>query len=100
MFETMNKELKIKHQKGFSLLETLLYVAMMSLIMFTVVLFLTTMISGRTKNQSVSEVEEQGTVTMNVITQYIRNAKSIKSVSATSMTVVTSTGVNQTIKLR
>lgn len=79
-------KLFFKSQKGFSLVEMLLYVGISSVILLSLSLFLTFLLSSRIKNQSILDVNQQGIQVMQLITQTIRNGKSIDfpSIGATS----------------
>ena len=67
---------------GFTLVELLLYVAVSSIILFVLSGFLMIMLQARVKNQTISEVEQQGAVVMKQIMQTVQNATSIVSPSA------------------
>ncbi len=75
-----------KSLKGLSLIEMLLYVAISSIILLSLSLFLTFILGQRVKNQSIADVNQQGLQVMQLITQTIRNARSIDfpSIGATS----------------
>jgi len=66
-------------QKGFTFIELLLYVAISSVILLVISLFLHTLLESRIKNQIVAEVEQQGLQVMQMITQTARNAEAITS---------------------
>lgn len=70
-----------KHTKnsGFTLIELLLYLAITPLILLAISLFLSLFFEARIKNQTISEVENQGIHVMNLITQTIRNAEAINT---------------------
>lgn len=68
-------------KKGFTLIELLLYVSISSAMLLVISLFLNTLIESRVKNQTIIEVEQQGTQVMYSILQSIRNADSINSPS-------------------
>lgn len=55
----------------------ILYVAISSVILLSLSLFLTSLLSSRVKNQSIGDVNDQGLQVMQLITQTIRNARSI-----------------------
>lgn len=57
----------------------ILYVAISSLMLFSLSLLLTFLLSSRIKNQSISDVNQQGLQVMQLVVQTIRNAKSIDS---------------------
>ena len=83
-------------QQGYTLIELLLYVAIMGALLTTVTFFFGTVISARVKDQTVLEVNDQGTALMSYITQTIRNATSISiptiGTSGPSLTLVVPTG--------
>ncbi|HUQ30263.1 MAG TPA: hypothetical protein VM103_01960 [Candidatus Paceibacterota bacterium] len=72
---------------GFTLVELLLYVSIASFLLIAVSVFLSTLLSARVKNETVMEVEQQGSFVMDVMTQTIRNATAI-STPATSTAAV------------
>lgn len=80
--------MKRKHfsLQGFTLVEMLLYVTISSVILLSLSLFLSLILSSRIKNQSIADVNQQGLQVMQLITQTVRNGKSISfpSVGATS----------------
>ncbi|NTU69564.1 hypothetical protein HGB13_01885 [bacterium] len=91
----------IKRQ-GSSLLEALLYIALLSMIIVSIGTFYSLMIRERVRNNTISEVEQQGQFIIDNITQSIRNAQSISSpapqASASSLTLIMQdAGVSPTI---
>lgn len=76
----------LKSQKGFSLVEMLLYVAISSIMLLSLSLLLSFLLSGRIKNQSITDVNQQGLQVMQLVTQTIRNARSVDApaIGATS----------------
>jgi len=93
---------KYSNQQGFTLIELLLYVAIFSVLLLTISLFLQTLLESRIKNQTIAEVEQQGLAVMQLITQTIRNADTINSpaqgTSNTSLSINTYTaGLNPTV---
>lgn len=87
---------------GFTLIELLLYVAIVGSLLTAASLFFATTAESRIKNQSMTEVNEQGTLLMEQITQTIRNADSITApaagATAASLTVAVPTaGLSPTI---
>jgi len=80
---------------GFTLIELLLYVSIASVMMLVISIFLSTMLESRVKNQTIAEVEQQGSQVMQVIMQTARNAEAITSpavgasASALTLDVVT-----------
>ena len=87
-----------KSQQGFTLIELLLYIAISSVILLVISVFLSTLLESRVKNQTIAEVEQQGAQVMQLITQTLRNADTINSpvsgASAGTLSVNTYTGAN------
>lgn len=73
------KRLALRLSKGFTLIELLLYVSITSIIVFTTASLLQFTLQSRVKNQTIAEVEQQGSQVMQLITQTIRNATVINS---------------------
>lgn len=69
-------------QKGFTLVELLLYLGLAAVLLLVISVFLAMLLQSRVKNQTVAEVEGQGAMVMNLITQTIRNAEGINSPAA------------------
>lgn len=65
------------HQSGFTLIELLLYIAIIATLLGAVSSFLSLSLSARVKNQSISEVNQQGTAILEQIVQAVRSADSI-----------------------
>lgn len=80
--------------KGFTLVEMLLYVSICSIFLFSVSLLMGSLASSRVKNQVVNEVNQQGFQVMHLMTQTIRNARSIEypARGASSSTLQLTTG--------
>ncbi len=72
--------------KGFSLVEMILYVAISSIMLLSLAMLLSFLLSGRIKNQSIADVNQQGLQVMQLVTQTIRSARSVDSpgIGATS----------------
>ena len=89
---------KQKACAGFTLIELLLYVGIASIMLLITSLFLSTLLQSRIKNQTISEVEQQGLQVMQIITQATRNAENISTpsigASASSLTLEVLTGAN------
>ncbi|MDP2789798.1 MAG: prepilin-type N-terminal cleavage/methylation domain-containing protein [bacterium] len=88
--------------RGFTLVELLLYVALTTIMVGTISVFLFMTLQVRVKNQVINEVEQQGQQAMQRITQVIRNATDItapvQGASGASTTlVVTPTGNSPTV---
>ena len=83
------------HQKGFTLVEMILYVAICSLFLLTLSTFLSYLLQARVRSQAIAEVNQQGTQVMYMMTETIRNGRTINtpSIGATSTTLSVTTGV-------
>lgn len=83
-----------KKQKGFTLIEMLLYLVITVSVLLVATIFFPTMINARIKNQVTIEVEQQGAFVMNMITRTIRTGDGINfpspGVSGTSLSVLVS----------
>lgn len=66
-------------KKGFTLIELLLYISLTAVLLITLSIFLSTMISNRTKHQVISEVESSGAQIVSQISTSIRNAAAINN---------------------
>lgn len=66
-----------RSQQGYTLIELLLYIAMIGTLLGAVTIFFSVTTDARIKNQSISEVNDQGAFIMDSITQVVRNATSI-----------------------
>jgi len=64
-------------QSGYTLIELLVYVAIVGAVLTAVTAFFGTVVDARVKNQTILEVNDQGTALMDYITQTIHNASSI-----------------------
>lgn len=62
---------------GFTLVETLLYLAITSTILLVVFMFVGLMLEARIKFQAIAEVEQQGTFVMQTILKNIKTAQSV-----------------------
>jgi len=85
-----------QQQSGYTLLELLLYIAMLGILLIPLSFFFIANVTARVKNQSIIEVNEQGQAVMDYMTQTIRNATSITTPTAASnspsLTLVVPTG--------
>lgn len=92
----MSRQLPTSGEHGFTLIELLLYVAIVGVLLLSVVGFYTLALDSRIKNQAIAEVNQQGTLVMDQITQTVRNATSITApaaaASGTTLTLVVPTG--------
>ncbi len=73
---------KLQADKGFTLVELLLYVGTASILLLATSLFFFVLLQSRVKNQTIAEVEQQGLQVMQSITQTVRNAEAITVPSA------------------
>ncbi len=84
--------------KGTTLVETIIYVAIFSMIITAFVSFSSSMTSTRLNNQNVLEVNDQGIKAMKIITQTIRNSSQVNSPTigntASNLSLVTYTPAN------
>lgn len=83
-------------EKGYTLLELLLYMVIVSVLLASVTAFFGATADARFKNQTISEINDQGQSIMDYMTQTIRNATSITTpaaaASGASLTLVVPTG--------
>jgi prepilin-type N-terminal cleavage/methylation domain-containing protein len=68
-------------QKGFTLIESLLYLTIAAIILTAMSTLLTIALQARVKSQAIAEVEQVGSRALHLIAQTIRNAESINSPS-------------------
>ncbi len=66
-------------QQGFTLIELVLYVAVIPIIVLPLSAFLLTNINSRIKHQTISEVEGEGMQVVQMIGQAVRNASAINA---------------------
>lgn len=69
----------MKQKNAFTLVELLLYIGLVVIILLAVVQLLAVMLQSRIKHQVITQVEEQGMLLMQRITQSIRNTDAIFS---------------------
>lgn len=83
-------------QHGYTLIELLLYISILGSLLLGISMYFVTSTTARAKNQSIAEVDRQGALALEYITQTIRNADSITSPtagnSANALTIVVPTG--------
>lgn len=98
MYRTSMKISFAAGQKGYTLIELLLYISVVGLLLVGVSLFFALTADARIKNQSISEVNQQGQAAMDIITQTVRNADSISvpatAASGSQLTLVVPTSAN------
>jgi len=96
MGQVISRQLCRAAEKGYTLLELLLYIAIIGVLLTAVTTFFGVTADARVKNQTVAEVNDQATSIMDYMTQTIRNATSITSpaaaASGVSLTLVVPTG--------
>jgi type II secretory pathway pseudopilin PulG len=66
-----------KSQKGFTLVELLLYVSLAAVLLLGMSIILAVVLGSRVKQSTIAEVDGQGILVMEQITQAVRNADSI-----------------------
>lgn len=92
----------LRSQKGFTLVELVLYVSICSILLLTISSFLSFLLGARVRSQAISEVNQQGFQAMSLITQTIRNGRSIQvpgiGTSSSTLSITTSNALlNPTI---
>jgi hypothetical protein len=84
-------------QDGYTLIELMLYVGIVGFLLGAAVAFFGVVGDARVKNQSVGELNDQGTFVMDYLTYALRNGTSITSPavggSSSQLTVVVPTGI-------
>lgn len=85
-------------KKSFTLVELVLYLALVSVIVLIAAYFVAVILQSKTKSQSIMEVEEQGAQLLNLVTQTIRNADSINSPSSGDSSGILSIDVDDSSK--
>ncbi len=75
---------RFTNQRGFTLFELLIYIALASILIGAISTLLFITLNARVKNQTIGEVEQQGSLAMRMITQSIRNADAITSPTSSS----------------
>lgn len=71
----MNEQ--IRKNKGITLVEIILYMAIISVVLIVTTAFLSNILSARIKNQTINEVESQGMQVLQILTAEIKGADSI-----------------------
>lgn len=85
---------KIKTEQGFTFIELILYMAIISIVMSALIPFAWNVIEGGVKSSSQQEVFSQARFVSERIKYEIRNANSINSVSPTSISLAVSPPAN------
>lgn len=65
--------------QGFSLIELIIYISLVSVILLSITSFSFTLLNARSRNEVIAEVEQQGVLAMQKITQTVRNAEDINT---------------------
>lgn len=82
-----------RSHKGFTLVEMVLYVSLCSIFLLTLSTLLTFLLETRVRSQAIAEVNQQGFQVMNMITQTVRNGRSVEvpsiGTSSTTLSVTT-----------
>jgi len=89
------KNYKLKSKGGFTLIELLLYVSLSAAILFVIIMFVSSLLEARVRNQTVATVDGEGNRIVSLITQTIKNSISINSpvIGAESSTLSLNTGI-------
>lgn len=91
----------MKKEKGFSLIELLLYVSIAAIVVLVVSGLLYTILQARVKNQTIAEVDQQGAQLVQIINQIVRNSQSVNSPTSGSSNSLslgqTNASVNPTV---
>jgi len=73
----ITKSGQLNPRKGFTLVELLVYISLVSMMLLAVASFAKIILQARVRNQVISEVEQQGVQVIQIISQTIRNAENI-----------------------
>ena|SRR3989338_5542629 len=85
--------------KGFTLIEMLLYIVIISTALIGVFTFINVLIRTRVKTQAAIEVEQQGILIMEALTQDIRNASSVSELSSETLSLARADGASVSVIL-
>jgi len=86
----------LKSSKGFSLIEILTVMAILSLIGVVASSMFFTILKGSTKTQITTEIKQNGNYALSVMERMIRNAESLDAYTADSLTITSSDGFSTT----
>ncbi len=80
--------------KGFTLVEMILYVSICSILLVSISTFLSFLLEARIRSQAITEVNQQGFQVLHVMTQTVRNGRSIQTptIGNTSSSLSITTG--------
>lgn len=76
------KNLSVKTLKGFTLIEALLYIALVSVVLLSFVGLITTIVESQNKTLVITEVNQNGAITLDYIGNYLRSSDSINAPTA------------------
>lgn len=75
------KSYKLKSKNGFTLIELLLYVSLSAIVLVVIVMFVSSLLEARVRNQTIATVDGEGNRAVSLITQTVRNSIAINSPS-------------------
>lgn len=86
-------------EQGFSLIELVIYIGLVSIMLLALTSFITLLLNSRGRNQAIAEVEQQGVAVLQLLTQTTRNASAIITPAAGSIDTALEidTGSGQTV---
>jgi Tfp pilus assembly protein PilW len=71
------KSFKLKAKNGFTLVELILYIALAAVILLATTELLGLVLTSRIKNQTIAEIEQEGSRVLNIISFEIRNSDAV-----------------------
>lgn len=80
--------MKVSAQSGFTIIEIMIYVALVTVAMVVLANFTADVIKNAARTRVVKEVELNAQLTLSRLASEVRHAKSITSISATELTLV------------
>lgn len=94
IFKKINKK-ELKTRNGFTLMELLLYVSLSAFVLFALVMFVSSLLEARVRNQTIATVDGEGNRVISLITQTVRNSIAINSpaIGAESDVLSLNTGI-------
>ena len=84
-----NQKSKIKSCKGYTLLELLIYIAILAITTTLIIALIFNLIQAKEKNQVLSEVQENIRFSLEKISQAVRNAKAINEANGSILNLST-----------